>query len=210
MDLRDLALNLSYVLHAPASSEQVQVFARQAAKTTARAERVVQALARLPDDALARRTLLPARLDDRPAVADGVLALSLGASQLLPCLLGTLAGTTPLPVQLIDAPGGQAVPVTFFRGQAALSVPPGELRRWWFAALVLRPDERTLSLSLEHLALPGPAPASAAVAAAVPFAEAALRAHFLQWAPPSALWTVPAEASLPELRPYSSAASRIR
>ncbi len=212
MDLSTVRLNLSYVLHEPSTSRQVESAARQVIANERKARAAVDRLSRLSDAELLRRVVSPVLLGtiDLP-ISESYVTLQIGAWQLVPRLLAALRVTRhvdrPLPVhvQFLDGlTGGQTVATPFFRGPAQLRLPsttssgrlPGH-----FVSLILRPGGDRVQLILDPLnADPRQDPRADVLRAARPLAEAVLRSHAGQWFCSRNLWPRPAEQELPEFR----------
>lgn len=212
MDLSTVRLNLSYVLHEPSTSRQVESAARQVIANERKARAAVDRLSRLPDTELLRRIYAPVPLDsiDLPT-SESFVTLQIGAWQLVPRVLAALRVTRrlerPLPVhvQYLDGlTGGPTVATPFFRAPAQLRLPstnssgrhPGH-----FVSLILRPGGERLQLTLDRLNVDfGQEPRIDVLKAAGPLAEAAVRSHAGQWFCSRNLWPRPAEQELPEFR----------
>ncbi|CCF86270.1 hypothetical protein [Nitrolancea hollandica] len=212
MGLSTVRLNLSYVLHEPSTSRQVESAARQVIANERKARAAVDRLSRLQDAELLRRVVSPVPLDsiDLP-ISESFVTLQIGAWQLIPRLLAALRATRqldrpfPVHVQFLDGlTGSQTVATPFFRGPAQLRLPstnssgrlPGH-----FVSLILRPGGSRLQLILDPLMIDtGQDPRAGVLKAAGPLAEAVIRSHAGQWFCSRNLWPRPAEQELPEFR----------
>ena len=190
--------NLSYVLHAPSRSRQVETVARDLARARRELDAAARRLARLPTDVLAARTLVLAPSGEpragSPATA---LTVQVGPWRLLGRLLTARYGRdndARWEARIVDDPGCvDAAPVEFFRGPARLCLPVhAHPPACWFATLVLRPGGSSLLLELTPLTDPDPD------ARALRVAEAAIRTHVGQWTCSAPLWPRPAEEQLSE------------
>lgn len=212
MDLSTVRLNLSYVLHEPSTSRQVETAARQVIASERKARSAVDRLSRLSDAELIRRVHAPVPLDTiELPISESFVTLQIGAWQLIPRVLAALRVTRgldrPLPVQvqfLDGLTGGPTVATPFFRAPAQLRLPsknssgrhPGH-----FVSLILRPGGERLQLTIDRLTVDfGQESYTDVLAAARPLAEAAVRSHAGQWFCSRNLWPRPAEQELPEFR----------
>jgi len=194
-----VCINLSYVLHEPATSTVVVAYAARASQTRNQLDRATRRLTRLTDVAIAARTLVLAPSGEPPAgTAGSALTVQIGPWRLLRRVLTTRYRTSSdaWDVTLVDDPGCRSMTeAEFFRAPARLCLPVAEQRpAGWFATLTLRPGGDGLLLELMPLA------ANDTSHSVVAAAEAAIRSHVGQWTCAAALWPRPAEDQLPEFR----------
>lgn len=212
MDLSTVRLNLSYVLHEPSTSRQVENAARQVITGERKARAAIDRLSRLPDAEVLRRVCSPVPLEmiDFPVSASFV-TLQIGAWQLIPRVLAAMQmkqgheRRIPVNVQFLDGlTGGPTAATPFFRAPARLRLPskgPGDQPPELFVSLVLRPGGERLQLAVDRLPLnSGDDPYTAVLNASRPLAEAVVRSHVGQWFCPRALWSQPAERELAEFQ----------
>lgn len=203
MDIEAVRLNLSYVLHEPATSAVVHDAARRLSDVAPRVRRAVARLAALPDDALRCRVLVvPSAEPTNPApTAPVAWTVQVGAWPLLSRVLDLIHPQSPgkgWSVRLLDGPDAAREDTTpFFRGQANLCL-AAEPEPGWFASLALRPGGTTLLLRLHSL--PHRADDQIDREQAVRLAEVVIRDHAGQWLCERPLWDRPAEAALPEFQ----------
>lgn len=185
------ALNLSFVLHAPAGSEQVACWLRRQAAARRALERAAPRLSRLEDDVLRRRIVLPPADGYTVDPAPRFVSLCLGPWELLPRVLGLIFDARPAVVTFLDGDAPGLSERVFFRAPARLNLPAAEAFPAWLATVILRPGNTTLHLELWPVASPAEFTARA---------EDAVRRFVEQWRCPRALWPAPAEDALPEYR----------
>jgi hypothetical protein len=206
------ALNLSYVLHEPSTSNQVAAFVELLERDQDRIARSLRRLETLDDGALKSRSI--ARIvrpgPDAGRARHHVLTLTLGAWRLTKRLCGIWLAddggvADPLVTYLDDPAESAATTVPLFRAPARLTPIPLDAARdaeaWWIAAAVFRPGFETLLLDLTRIGVVAPGGSRSEVyAAALPHAERLLRSYPSQWECRRALWPRPAEAALQEFR----------
>jgi hypothetical protein len=217
MSERDLAINLSYVLHEPSDSSAVARAIRDSRRRQQLLKRAFHALDSLPDDELRARTTLTPCLAG--ALANGstleiVYMTHTGAWQIAERLLHLCGvssarpgatGTTEL--VLLDGvlPGGrQPSTCSFFRGAARLvteSRPSIGDRSVGYIAAVVRPGNESIMLSggFSRMGDDDTGERCSIPADVLRFAERHIRDFVAQWQPPRALWDEAAEMTLPEL-----------
>jgi hypothetical protein len=215
---RDLAINLSYVLHEPSDSAAVASAMRDARQRRYQVTRAVRALDSLPNDALRARTTLTPRLADALAsgsTLDVVYTTHTGAWPILERLLhlcaaphagGAFTRTTEL--VLLDgllSDERRESTCSFFRGVARLATAlgpssPGTTAAGYIAAVV-RPGDESIMLSG---GIAGASDVDSCARCAIPtnvlrLAESHVRDFLAQWQPPRTLWDEAAEITLPEM-----------
>jgi hypothetical protein len=212
MDVSIVRLNLSYVLHAPSTSQQVEAFARRVLANERLARAVVTRFSRIPDDQILRRVTTPSSLNAADlSDAEPVITLGVGAWPLIPRVLAALRTSSglnqsaPMQIHLLDGEGNnRCVTTPFFRAPARLCEPspaPSAQQFGHFVSLIIRPDNDSLSLHVDRLRLNGSDdPVRGALLRSTPLAETMIRAHVEQWFCQRPLWTRPAEQELPEFR----------
>ncbi|MEX2314917.1 MAG: hypothetical protein WD628_04300 [Thermomicrobiales bacterium] len=173
---RDLALNLSFVLHERSDSRAVQ--------SAVRACRAHASEIRNAGPDLAR----PATASEHDHAG---VTLWLTATIGLPPLMAQALGALPEQVIAVDSNMDPLRPFQFFRATASLFLPDARQQRVGVAALVLRPDRRT-----SHIAISGVHEWPAERDAAIRSLERLIQGHAGQWMPSRALWSAPAEALL--------------
>jgi hypothetical protein len=173
---RDLALNLSFVLHERSDSRAV-MSAMRVCRTHARAIGHVGADLALP---------ATASENDHAGVT-----LWLTATIGLPSLLAQALGASPEQIIAVDTNTDHPRPFQFFRATANLFLPDSRKQRVGAAALVLRPNRRS-----SHLAVSSVFEWPAERDEAIRTLERLIQAHAGQWMPSRALWSAPAEALL--------------
>ena len=175
-DARDLALNLSFVLHERADSRAVQ-----------RAVRASQSHARMRHR-FRPELGIPATVNgERPTGVTRWLTATIG----LPHLLADALNTSPDSLMLVDADTTEFQPCQFFRAPAQLSLPDASASRVAVAALILRPDRRS-----SHLVTIGAYAWPLDRDRVMREVERLIQAHTGQWMPSHTLWTAPAESLL--------------
>ncbi len=209
-DPQTIAANLSYVLHEPSTSATVAEFIASMRREQRRLGSVTRWFERLDDAELIERVVIDPRSNhalEAPATEVEILSVSAGAWQLLPRVL-RLTGMLPVQIQtnvtLIDGADANRFDVRdFFRGPARLNAPsvePIQSCQWWFAALTVRPGEKTLLLRVERISGDDDASTDAVWSRALRLAETTIREFVLQWACDRPLWDHPVEDVLPEFK----------
>lgn len=173
---RDLALNLSLVLHERSDSKAVQRAVRAALVHASMQHRLGSGLSS------------PTTTSD---YGGSEVNLWLTATLGLPYLLADALSTSPADVFTVDADRHPPQTVQFFRAPAMLSLPDDNQRRVGVAALILRPRQRTTLLAIDGI-YSWPSERDAALRAL----ERLIQAHAGQWMPSRALWDAPAESLL--------------
>lgn len=208
MDPSAVRLNLSYVLHEPSGSRDVEMMARHLRAEGRVVQRAVARLAALHDDELAGRLILYAP-GGTPEPHEPLLSVRVGAWRLLDRIVSLVPGDRGArrdggAIQFVDDPDQASAtePTTLFRGPALLrrtsSMTEGAAPRW-FVTTPLRPGLDSVLVRFQPLALEPESPGALdALAAAAPHIEAAIREFVGQWWCPVPLWRRPVEAVLPE------------
>ena len=173
---RDLALNLSFVLHERSDSHTIKSAVR-AGLTHHRA------LHRRRADLAISLT----GTECTPTEPSLWLTATIG----LPHLLADALETSPDRVIAVDSDESATEPAPFFRAPATLVLPDRSPRCVGVAALILRPDRRTSQLVVEGI-YDWPADRNGALRSL----ERLIQAHAGQWTPRRALWVAPAETLL--------------
>jgi len=203
------ALNFSYVLHERSDSDTVRTYVRARDAERRKCSQAIRELTRLPDAELQRRLIV---LDQTGTSASPepngvqIVSVDLGTGELFPRLLHVAdiirPGTLTFGSLLDGSSADHDRPLTFFGAPARLSRPiaPSDIRdRILFASAVLRPGYKSILLRVTSLA------ADSETGApdwqhATQLAEAVIREFPLQWWCERALWSRPAEETLPEFR----------
>lgn len=175
-DERDLALNLSFVLHERSDSRAVQSAVRVCnshARTLHRfGLELVAPATRSGGDLTGVTTWLTAMVG-------------------LPHLLGPALNTSDESIHAIDADNLTTHTTTFFRAPAQLTLPDLDVLRVGVAVLVARPDRRSSQLLVSGVH-DWPADCDAVLRSL----ERLIQAYAGQWLPPRRLWSAPAETLL--------------
>jgi len=205
-----LAVNLSYVLHEPSTSTEVQHVIEQVTAENRRCITATRQFAKLHDHDLATRVVI---LDERGAPASGgyvnlhVVSVRVGAWALLPELLhatGIIAPGTRANCSYLDSPDTNSLQsFPLFRGLAqlhALSQTQASADVCLFASAVFRPGYKSILLRFNELEsdFTNAAGQDPSWRSAATVAEMAIREFVYQWSCPRALWERPAEDALPE------------
>jgi hypothetical protein len=200
-----LRVNLSYVLHEPSTAEAVQRTAEQLRRESSRIERTTRALASLNDEELRARVIAegnaPETRSPVPSALE-VVTFRAGAWSLLPRIMrctGHTRDDQPASYTCIDdADCRSMATLRFFGAPAALCVPALDStadRCWAFAAAVIRPGDETVLLRVQLIDARN---RDDGLRSVVDCAETTIREFVTQWDAERALWTSPAEFTLPE------------
>ena len=183
-----LALNYSFVLHEPVSSQAVsELVAQQQRRRVERSRQVPPAS-------------VLGLIDFASCRPDVVLTALVGAPLVLQDLVGRLE--PPPAVVTIEAATSETKTREFFRAPASLQLPTAAAERLVVAAVVARPGGSSF-----QLAMSGPYRWPADENRALRGLEDVIRSYIDQWLPGRALWTEPAEQLLPEVLTESRSSS---
>jgi hypothetical protein len=205
-----LALNLSYVLHEPSTSTEVQHAIEQIKAERQRCIKATKLFARLSEHELAKRVVVLGERGSATTIQPvnlHIVSVRVGAWELLPELLraaGVTAPNTQAFFSYLDDPGTDSLRrLSFFRGLAQLRVPSrGQTRADTFAfvSAVFRPGYKSILLRFNGLEMDFAHASGEDLhwRTAATLAETTIREFVYQWSCPRALWDRPAEDTLPE------------
>jgi hypothetical protein len=201
------AINLSYVLHEPSGSRVVSAAMRHASTRARELRREMSRFASLDRESLRERVVIHPALHSsisQHGAPQVVYQACIGVWQLTPTLIDLCLSSVTTPIVQIDSPGN-ASPSTqreLFRAAAKLATRGERLAAGaviGFIAPVVRPGNQSIMLCGKVLEpLREPLGEQDIPYAILRLAEDHIRAYVDQWTPPVALWTTPAESTLPE------------
>lgn len=212
---RPVCTNLSYVLHEPSTSSQIDEYARRIEARRPRIAKLVSYLGSLGEEGLRGRIVMDPRKsamfeelgkNDQPAE---VLSLRLGAWKLLSQLLQAVTGSLPS-VTFFDTPSDTLASdgTIWFGGRSLIGQPAARTgsRPAFLVLAIVRPGDQAILLDIERVTPQAPASGVSLSdpprwpAQALRVAENAVRSYLDQWGCEQPLWGAPAEAALPEFQ----------